>query len=106
MIRSPKTYQVLYTATWNVLANDPKLSLYFHNVENLIDVRCSCQFLENLSLVNELFDAFVPEFRVGSDVHGIRVDDLDGKLLLGDFMNSMKNLLAEAYARPSNYWRT
>ena len=106
MISSPNTYQGLYTATWNVLANDPKLSLYFHNVENLIDVRCSCQFLENFSLVNELFDAFVPEFCVGSDVHCIRVHDLDGKLLLRDFVDSIKNFLAEAYARPRSYWRT
>ena len=52
--------------------------------------------------MHEFFDAFVPEFRVGSDVHRIRVHDLDGKLLLGDFMNPIKERLVEADARSSS----
>ena len=101
VVQELATYQCFHTAAWNVFTNDPKLSLYFHYVKNLIDVRRSCQLLENFSLVQELFDAFVSESCVGSDVHRIRVHYLDRKLLLGDFMNPISNILAKMYVRTS-----
>ena len=89
------TYQGFYTAAWNIFTDDPKLSLYFHDIKDLVDVRRSRDSLENLGLVHELFDAFVPELCVRSDVHSICVHDLNGVLLLRDFMNTVKNVSAE-----------
>lgn len=89
------TYQGFYTAAWNIFTDDPKLGLYFHHVKNLIDVWCSRYPLENLGLVHELFDAFISELCVRTDVHRVRVHDLDSVLLLRDFVNTVKNVSAD-----------
>lgn len=89
------TYQGFYTAAWNIFTDDPKLSLYFHDIKDLVDVRRSRDSLENLGLMHEFFDAFIPEFCVRSDVHGICVHDLNGVLLLGDFVNTIKDVSVE-----------
>ena len=95
------TYQGSYTAAWNKFTDDPKLSLDFHDIKDLVDVRRSRDSLENLGLVHEIFDAFVHEIYVRSDVHGICVHDLDGVLLLGDFVNTVKHVLVEGVTRSS-----
>ena len=95
------TYQGFYTAPRNKFTDDPKLSLYFHDIKDLVDVRRSGDSLENLGLVHELFDAFVPELCVRSDVHRICVHDLDGVLLLGDFVDTVKDVSVEGITRKS-----
>ena len=95
------TYQGFYTAAWHKFTDDPKLSLYFHDIKDLVDVRRSCDPLEDLSLVHEFFDAFIPEFGVRSDIHRICVHDLDGILLLGDFVNTVKDVSVEEVTRKS-----
>ena len=95
------TYQGFYTAAWNKFTDDPKLSLYFHDIKDLVDVRRSCDPLEDLSLVDEFSDAFIPEFGVRSDVHRICVHDLNGVLLLGDFVNTVKDVSVEEVTRKS-----
>ena len=95
------TYQGFYTAAWNEFTDNPKLSLYFHDLKDLVDVRRSRDTLENLGLVHELSDAFVPEFCVRSDVHRICVHNLNGVLLLGDFVNTVKDVSVEGVTRQS-----
>ncbi len=52
--------------------------------------------------MHELFDAFVSEPGVSSNIHRIRVHDLDGEMLVGDFVNPTKNKSAEVHVEKSS----